>query len=80
MGLITFSCNFNIVILCERNTTSVTLLIQKLSYLVGYLVISVVDHFMLQFCRSYRTLTFSCIFNIAILCEHNVSGVVDQLS
>jgi len=30
-------------------------------------------------CRSYRTLTFSCIFNIAMLCEHNSSEVVDPI-
>ena len=33
-----------------------------------------------DFCRSYGTLTSSCIFNIAILCERNSSEVVGSIA
>jgi hypothetical protein len=71
--ILMFSCNFNIVILCECNSSEVVSLI---AFIYGQNNWSwrLVDHIILPFwfyyfCRSYGTLTFSCIFNIVTLCE-----------
>jgi hypothetical protein len=34
----------------------------------------------INFCRGYETLTFTCIFNIFVLCEYNWSEVVGPIA